>query len=329
MVHTRFVFGMLNLPLRQELACGPFTLTPIPEGQEELNIRGSMDTDPVYSAEGLIPLPNDIDQSDPWSYIDQQPIQAMELLLSFAERRFVEIVDPQVQIRWGDEWRVSNSRFHMPLLGNPYGVSWHHGHAHLQEFMNRCLPIVADPERGGRQGLRLALQFYRTNFRHDFVELQYLKSWLSLEILYSRHFDMKTIMEANRFRRISRAIKGLLENCHEKGYIEEHERAPMNEKLGEINRLSARMLGLRFFEDVFRDHPAQVVTEEDMKTFVRVRNDITHRGVMVHDGDDGYGQVHNQEHGRLQALLERVFLAMMGQDANLLTFSWTNWLAGR
>lgn len=328
MAQARFVFGVLNLPLDDDLVCGPFTLTPIPEGQEELKKRRSMDIRPVWSANGVLPLPEDIDLSDPWTYIDEQPITTMELLLSLAERRFVEIFQPQVQKLVDGKWQCSGARAHMPQIGDPYGVSWHYGHAHLQAFMDRCMPIVADPERGERQGLRLALQFYRTNFRHDFVELQYLKSWMALEILYSRHLDSTSITGASRFRCISKVIKMLLRDCQEKGFIEEHERSLMQEKLGEINRLSARLQALRFFEDIFRDYPAQTVTEEHMATFVKIRNDITHRGVMTHGGDD-YGQVLHEQHLRLQSLLERVFLAMMGQDANLMTFSWTQWTAGR
>src|SRR5215204_3954340 len=104
MVRARFGFGVLNLPLRQNLVCGPFTLSPIPEGQEELKKRRSFDTEPVWSADGVMPLPDGIDLDDPWKYIDQQPINQMQLLLSFAERRFVEVVEPQVQILEGGEW---------------------------------------------------------------------------------------------------------------------------------------------------------------------------------------------------------------------------------
>lgn len=329
MVQARFVFGVLNLPLREELVCGPFTLVPIPDGQEELKKRKGMDTESVWSADGVLPLPEDISLRDPWSYIDEQPLQAMQLLLSLAERRFVEIIEPQVQKFVDGEWRFSNGRFHLPQYGNPHGTSWHHGHAHLQEFVNQCLPIVADPERGEKQGLRLALQFYRTNFRDDFVELQYLKSWLALETLYSQHIGSTTIMGSSRFRRISKAIKMLLSNCQAKGFIEEHEQLLMQEKLGEINRLSARVQALQFFENIFQNYPALAVTEEDMRTFVRIRNDITHRGLMTHDGEDDYGDVLHDQHMRLQSLLERVFLAVMGQDANLMTFSWTHWRAPR
>ena len=226
------------------------------------------------------------------------------------------------------KWKYSGGRLHVAQIGNPYGVCWHYGHAHLQEFMHRCLPIVADPERGDKQGLRLALRFYRTNFRDDFVELQYLKSWMAMEILFSCYLDSMSIMRSGRFGRVSEAIKTLLGNCQEKGFIEQYERSLMQEKLGELNRRSARRQSFQFFEDIFSDFPAQTVTEEDIKVFVKIRNDIMHRGVMSREGADDYGEVLLTQHMRLMSLLKRVFLAMMGQDANLMAFSWTEWLEG-
>jgi hypothetical protein len=328
MTQARFVFGVMNLPLRRDLTCGPFILSPVPEGQAELMKRGSMDREPVFSAEGVMPIPDELESGNFWAYIEQQPINQTQLLLSLAERRYVEVFSPTIQ-HWIDgEWQDTGSRFDMPLGGNPHGVSWHHGHDHLQEYMSRCLPILADPERGEKQGLRLAIQFYRTNFRDDFVELQYLKSWLALETLFSRHRDSASILNRSRFDKISKAIGILLKNCQTKGLIEEGERVLMRDKLNEINRLSAKVQALRFFEDVFKDHPAQVVTQEQMDTFAAVRNGITHQGVMRHKGEGDYGDVLNHHHGRLKSLLERTFLAMMGQDANLMSFSWEMWLAG-
>lgn len=329
MVQSRFVFGVLNLPLRQDLICGPFKLSPIPRGQEALKEMSSLDTESIWSADGVLPLPESIDMSNPWDYIDQQPLVAMTLLLSFAERRFVEIVEPQVEKLVDGQWQASNYRSHLPLTGNPKGASWHNGHDHLQEFMNRCMPILSDQEQGQKQGLQLALQFYRTNFRPDFLEMQYLKTWMALEILYSRHLTSASIMERSRFKRVTKAIRLTLKDCKEDMFLKEHERLLMQDKLSEINRLSARRQGLRFFEGIFKEYPAQIVTEEDMRTFVNIRNDITHRGVMCDEGDQEYANRLHEQHRRLMRLLERTFLALMGQDANLMTFSWTHWKSGR
>jgi hypothetical protein len=187
---------------------------------------------------------------------------------------------------------------------------------------------LADSERGKKLGLRLALQFYRTNFRDDFVEMQYLKSWLVLEILYSRHSKISTIVSTNRFSRVRNAMSLLLRNCEQQGSLTNLERKQMSQKLGDVNRVGARAQALRFLDDIFADHALQRVSEEDLDVFYRIRNGIAHGGVMRHDGE-GYQELLLLQHMRLKSLLERVFLAMLGEQANLMTFSWTHCYAGR
>lgn len=142
MSHRRIAFGILNLPLSQQLEAGPFILNPVSSGQEELSKRSSMNTDPVVSAEGQVDVPSD--SADGWDYFHTLPIGQMEILLSFAERRFVEICSPRRQHYEENEWVNRGWHFHQATIGDPTGVSWHHGHDHLQKYLTRSLPILTD-----------------------------------------------------------------------------------------------------------------------------------------------------------------------------------------
>jgi hypothetical protein len=325
---TRFAFGVMNLALQRDIRCGRFVLTPIPSRQEELSRRTSLDSEPVVSAIGTLTLPVSVDADAAWEYVDGQPVNEIMLLLSFAQRRYVDIVNPELQVLRDGTWQFWATRFHIPLPGNPQGVSWLFGHDELQAFVDRCLPLVAEADRGGSQGLRVALQLYRTNFRDDYVEMHYLKTWMALEVLYARHEAGGLIVDPARFKGVERGIKMALKALQSQGMLIDEERRLMQEKVAELNRLAARRQALRFFANVFAQYPAQRVTDDDLKTFIEIRNHITHAGVMASPIEGGYGTTLNHQHGRLRSLLERVLLALLGQEANLMAFSWTEWLAG-
>jgi hypothetical protein len=323
----RFISGILNLPLKQELSCGPFRISPIAEGQEALKEVGSMSTalESVISAEVTMPLPPETGASDPWPYIQRQPMLPMELLLTFAHRRAISIYAPQVEAFRDGEWQFGGMHAHMHRPGSPHGVAWFGWHGALQEFLNRALPILTDEKTGGTTGLLQSLNFFCTNYHDDFVELEYLKTWIALEILYSQHGPDTDIVRGGHFKKISKAIRLLLSNCQQRGWMTSDERELMKGKLGELNRLAARKQAARFLADVFKDHPVQAVSDADLKLFSDIRNDITHRGIMTRrDPNLEYHKELHHQHMRLKALMERVFLAMFGARPNLMTFSWEN-----
>jgi hypothetical protein len=73
--------------------------------------------------------------------------------------------------------------------------------------------------------------------------------------------------------------------------------------------------------------PAQDVTEDELRRFRRLRNDIVHRGAGP-DAEDPITMLH-QEHMRLRSLVERAILALFEQHPNLMDFSWREWRAAR
>jgi len=253
----------------------------------------------------------------------------MELLLGFAERRFIEICNIEIQEQNGNEWITTGRLYHRPTLGSSSGVSWHHGHNHLQDFLINALPKLLVPEFGEGVGVRQALQFYRTNFHDDFVELQYLKTWIAIEILFSRDHENAPIFGSSRFKKFTDKLSDLIDVLPLEPRLTETEKKGVLSKLGELRRPPAIDQAMRFLTRVLKPFPEQTVSEEDLSRFIAIRNKITHGGTIEVPKDLDYPEFLNQEHHRLQSLLERVLLAMFDQDANLMSFSWANWLAGR
>jgi hypothetical protein len=123
----------------------------------------------------------------------------------------------------------------------------------------------------------------------------------------------------------------LLDRTVTDGHISEDERDLIVDKIAELNRPASRRQAGEFLSSVFENYPAQIVSDEDLTNFIRIRNEITHSGVMSHRDLQGreYSDAVHAEHMRLKSLMERVFLAMLGQRPNLMKFSWELWLMGR
>lgn len=173
------------------------------------------------------------------------------------------------------------------------------------------------------------MQFYRTNFRPDFVENQFMRTWQALEILYSRGSISNLNVTKATFRRVRQGLKSALSELERRETISESEAKSLASKLIELNRKSALEQALNFLRKQLEPFPAQVVKEVDMELFIKIRNQITHGGVMAAPETEDYGQFLHHQHMRLKSLLDRVFLAMLGQDANLMTFSWEHCYSGR
>jgi len=311
------------------MQCGPFTLVPEPQGQVELSKSRSTDDESAVSAIGSMEIPPDLPEAERWSYALTEPLHSLLLLLSFAERRYIDFTSPELQIRRNGEWVFKAMHTHFPVNGIPYGVSWHYGHKHLHEIIEKCLPVLTDRDRIKNRTIRQALQHLRCNYLDGFVERQYLETWTAVEILIYGHLGERSIVEEKTFNKVRKEISRILKNLEDEEILTSSQRGLMKNKLRELNRPSIRTLASEFFATVFADHPAQVVNDMDISNFVAIRNEIAHQGVMSRSRQGDYEDVLSCEHMRLKALLERTLLVLLGIDANLLNFSWTNYLAGR
>ncbi|MGH2548207.1 MAG: hypothetical protein ACRDHN_02395 [Thermomicrobiales bacterium] len=323
--NSRYIFGVTNLPLTEELRCGRFILNPIPEGQEDLKKLNSMsaECEGVVSAAGRLDIPDELSGSNAWAYVDDQKWGHVELLLSFAHRRSIQMVRPQLIRRSGHKWSWAGTRAHFALPGNPDGVSWYFGHDELQTFMNDCLPQLSTKDDDGRSPLVQALNFFCTNYREDFVELQYLKTFMAFEILYSSYGDDPRILSDRTFESVvAKPLRSRLKDISAE-VLSNEAQEKMRDKIPELNRSPARRQASAFLERTFADYPAQRVSVEDVGQFIKIRNQIAHSGRMDHrEVDREYSDVLYEQYMRLSSLMERVFLARMGQRPNLMEFTW-------
>lgn len=285
-----------------------------------------MEHHPVLSAIATAPVPQNLD--DDRQVLSLLPIPQLELSLSFAERRFVEVGTIHFESFVGKSWEVVSRHAVYPLGGNSYGVSWHHGESHLQQFLTNAHQKLTDERWTEETGILLSLQLFRSTYRNSFAELEYLQTWTALEIIVSRLEEQK-ILSDKEFESIREKLKLCLRSLRDAGTIDHADYVAMNEKLSELNRKSIKNQSLNVLTSLFEAFPEQNITSEDLKTFISIRNSLTHGSkIAVPDGMD-YGRYIHEQQGRLSSLLERVYLVLFEQDANLMSFGWPNWLAPR
>jgi hypothetical protein len=323
---ARIKFDVINLPVRRELHCGPFVLSPVEHIDEAIEALKGFDSEPVVTAVGTFPVGEVVSLDNVYAPF-WAPAGALECLLSFAQRCHIQFIRPTVEVEVGGRWESGGWHSWMLRAGRATGVSWYVTVDELQGFLERSYPKVLDPEFGEAKGMRLAFAFYALTHGDDALEVCYLKTWIALEILYSRG-TRGLILSRRAFDRITKRVKESLKACVDEGLLGDDDRAAIQRKLPELNRFSTADLVTRFLQDLFTDYPAQDVTEKEIQRFIQLRNEITHTGSVARLTEDYMGELH-AERMRLKALLERVLLAMLGERPNLMQFSWRNWRYGR
>lgn len=330
---TRVRFAVVNLPIKRDLRCGPFLLSPV-EDVDKIVKRLKLFTAPsTITAVGTYSLPNPLPE-DPWPEVNRA-IQTMDRLLTFAHRCRVHVVR-RTREEWNSgQWVSRDSPIHFFSEGHHRPRPWYFRQDALEGFLARNFPKLVDAEYAESTGLGLALAFYDEVFSDYVTELRYLKTWLGFEILYSRNQDASGLMPRSGFKKVRQLLDQALKQAVQDDLLGEAERESIREKLGELNRLSAVRQSLRFLDKTFEGYPSQDVTEDEMRAFVKVRNDIVHRGEMqpeTHrslngDGDrelddEDYARDLARQQRRLLALFERVVLAMLGEHPRLMDVSW-------
>jgi hypothetical protein len=323
----RIAFDIVNVPLQRPLAIDAFLLTPVDGVADVLGRLRNFAAESEITATGVFALP-------PVTSMDRayepfwRPARVLTLLLSFANRCHIQVVRPTLEAQIDGQWVRQGWHANLFREGKAGAVGWYVGQPELEGFLERAYPKLIDPVFAEATGLRLALEFVDQARCEVVGEMQYLKTWIALEILYGHAQEGRAqIISANRFEKIRRALRQSLADLGTAGRLQDDELAAMREKLPELNRPSAQRQLLAFCERVFMEYPAQDLNEAEAQRFIRIRNEITHGGVMPSTGGDGYARALSHEHGRLRALVERVVLAMLGEQPNLMEFSWRNYLA--
>lgn len=335
---ARVRFAVVNLPLKRDLRCGPFLLSPVKDVDrivrrlKRMKVTGRS----AITAVGTYSLSNP-PPKEPWLEVGLA-IRAMDRLLTFAHRCRVQIVRPTLEDWTDGEWVSRIGPPHFPDDGYPSPRPWYFRQEELEGFLSRNFPKFVDAEYAEATGLVLALAFYDAIFSDRATEVQYMKTWSAFEILFSCNAKTTELLSGPGFKKLCRLLKQALEQAVKEEILRAEEHEAMTEKLGELNRLSAARQAQGFLDRIFAEYPSQNVTVEEIRAFVKVRNDITHRGEMqpkthglvrsLHGkaergiGAKDYGPDLARAQRLLQALFERVVLAMLEEHPRLMDVSW-------
>jgi hypothetical protein len=328
---ARIGFRVLNLPLERPLRCGPFAFTIDGDPQQiDEQLRELRDDQALVTASGVADL--SLLPGQPTTALEAfrafwQPARSLELLLSFAHRCRIQFVDPTFEVEREGRWEPSAWPSYIVRQGRTRPLGWYVLQRELEAFLEHAYPKLCDPSFRERTGVELALAYYDADHAEDELEVNYLKVWTSVEVLVARSGSSHSILAKQRFDVVRKQLEDALVRLQGQGIIKETDRELLRGGLGALNQQPWRVQAQVFFEQLFRDYPAQDVTEEELRRFRRLRNDIVHRGA-GREAEDPVTMLH-QEHMRLRSLVERAILALFEQHPNLMDFSWREWRAAR
>jgi hypothetical protein len=324
---TRIRFGVINLPIRRALRCGPFLLEPIEDIKEALERLKAFEPGPEITAVGTFALQNVDSLDKAWNQF-WQPVGALELLLTFAHRCHIQIVEPVIEVRTDIGWNETGWHIYWIRHGSAKASPWYITQSELEEFLARSYPKLLEPGISDEQGLRLALTFYGQIFADIVAEVQFLNTWLAFEILYSANIERTKLLSKKIFAAVRRRIDSVLNDGLADGLLQQSQLDALKSKISALNQTGVTQQVHKFLQKTFASYPAQEVTSEELARFYQIRNEIMHGGSMRTYEKDYVQELH-EEQMRLKALLERIVLGMLGERPNLMEFSWREWRSGR
>lgn len=340
---ARFVFDVINLPIRDALVCDNFAIKPLLDYEEAVALLSEPDATDEITATGFYTVPIEVlqvgDEAPPAGrmYAEfSKRAEVLDLLLSFANRNRIQVVNAVLEVKKGSsDWQRVGGHPVYPLYpGISHRSAWYRDDKELQGFIQRSYGRMVDEfeeYRGGeeRNGLRLSLLALRGGREGDIGEMLYLKTWIALEILVGRSLFAESILSGSRFRRLQSDLKSFIYSWFSKAASEQElsevEREAIDlivRKIPELNRRAIADSGHRFLSNLFENYPEQTVTLDDVQNFVRVRNEITHTGVGPNRNAESYGFDVGSEHFMLLRLVERAVLAILGEHPLLMKFEW-------
>lgn len=348
---AEYRFSLLNLTLNAEFSCGPFTITPLEDNEGLMDRDGPRGDDNVRSGRGKYDIDGTAPDNGAYNAWANQAYdefarraEVIDLLLSFAQRRHVQIFEPHIYVQKNGEWQFrGGGRLYPVYRGSFRGLPWYLREADLIAFMQhsyRRMTDELDEVQGGEQslGLRLALRLLDAARMTEMeaLEVQYLKLWMAFEILVNAATSGGRIVDTTSFSTVKKEVQAAIRPILKKHGLTKDQRDAIYTKLGELNRRSAGERAHLFLMDKFAPYPIQQVRESDVARWVDIRNAITHRGIMqIHDPDSEYGRTRDyaqtlgHEYFRLKSVLERVIWALLDWPARpLLELPWQSYRLG-
>lgn len=334
---ARCFFWIDGLSLRREFTCGQFTLLPSA-------LLPALGSHLAPSTVGWYDLSEKAPTGDAYDEFAKRAFdgfaahaEILDLLLSFANRRHVQVKDPGIYVCEDGQWVYRGGGGLYPdFHGAADGTPWYHGEGELCAFLLHAYPrMIYDfhEYRGGQQdtGLRLSLRLLDASRGEQAAETSFQHAATALEIMVNAaDRDPKTVSK-DRFAVIEARIRALLIDLFSEKQLTSAEMDSMNKQTQTLNIPTYRDRADDFLKLVLQDYPLQRVSRKDMSCFTMIRNAITHSGTMQDAASSceppknmtqGYTDVLLTQYQRLVSLLEHVVLARLGYDAELMKIEW-------
>lgn len=261
----------------------------------------------------------------------------LNLLLSFVLRRHVEMAAPGIYLMEDGEWHYRGGGGQLLSFpsGSP-GSALVSGTDELKSFLEHSyFRMVNDFDelqvtRRTRR-LALALRLLISSRSTVGLELEYLQTWMAFEILVTHSAASEPMFKGNEFKPVRDALSATLKDLEREEKLSSDQRVKMSEMLAALQRPSITRRSREFFDQVFDRFQVQQVSRDDLRRFIGIRDSIAHAGSVrfaeALDGDSdsaNYSQLLHRQHIRLTALLERVILAMLDFECDLLNAPWND-----
>lgn len=263
--------------------------------------------------------------------------EVLDLLLSFAHRRHVQIRDPAIYVLENEQWIYrGGGALYADFAGRSDGGAWYHGDAELRAFLAHAYSRMIDDfdeVRGGTEktGLRLALRLLDSSRGDISAELSFLEAAIALDVLVNASQYSRTILEKHQFDAVHETLTAALTQLPGELNLTAEQVKAVTKQIPGLNYANFIDRAEPFLQTVLYGHSQQSVRRKDLRCFIEIRNAITHYGSMKDAAENcgvpkemkgDYAYVLLSQYQRLVSLLERVVLALLTVETDLMTIPW-------
>ena len=151
---------------------------------------------------------------------------------------------------------------------------------------------------------------------------------MALEVPFGAYNGDALIIDKKSFEMLRKVLKKVLRSEEFRDLLPEETVQPMVDKLGELQRYTARHQAMTFFGDILKNHAELILTDEEFGRFSKIRNEITQTGRFIPRSEGDYNKEIFDLRLQMSALLETVFLSMLGGDVSIVNPDWRHVVRG-
>lgn len=316
----RFRCVLTNLKVEGRMNIKGFVIEPIEEAQEDLNKASGMETIPIYSAILTAELPLADDASEGKNQLKELGFEVLKLLLAFTSRTQVQSVNECFERLEGGSWKsIGGGKRDFPVLGTVRGEQMQGLTGGVEGFVERNLERIAADEKSDEKGIALAMRFLCSNYTQDFIESKYVKTWTALEILGAKNCQSLSIFTDDDLYDLLRSrLRTELRTLVRDETITAEQRDMLYEKLVDSNRKAISRQIVEVTECAFSTHPELIPKRKEVIEFAGVRNKIAHEGSVPDGSELPLARM------QLHALVERLLVSLLDEEAEMLDVDWRN-----